>query len=105
MSFTSQGKPREYLRRVTYTCTTCRNAKMGVVYDHEGSVTLECPKCDASAHVFTHQLLLEDQGTPQAAALLARIQQIHAQVEAEAEVQEREQENQLTKTDLEKLFS
>ena len=90
MSLDATGKPREYIRLVGYPCSTCRNPQMGIVSGHDGCLTLECPKCDSGAHVFTKDLPLEDQGTPQAEAALARLERVRekraraAKAEAEA---------------------
>ena len=49
------GEPRKFLRMTDRLCQVCNpashGAKMGVVFDHASSTTLECPECGAVEHV------------------------------------------------------
>jgi ribosomal protein S27E len=56
------GNKREFKRRVDIECAACENDEMGVLLElHEGSqLTLECPKCSHTTHIFSSDLPRED---------------------------------------------
>ena len=59
------GNKREFPRTVNVECAACENDQMGVLLElHEGSqLTLECPKCAHTTHVFSSDVPKDDERT------------------------------------------
>lgn len=98
MSLDAYGNPKKYKRMLTVPCATCRHEGMGVTWEQDNSVAVECPNCDASTHMARSDLPLVDQGTPQAEAAL-RVMRKAADMAA-AKAAAREEESRLTAEDL-----